>query len=35
MFPNIIAGKKLIMDKEHFHVTERLLHILTNFTQNG
>jgi hypothetical protein len=35
MFPDIIAGKKLVIDKEHFHITERLLRIITNFEKNG
>jgi hypothetical protein len=35
MFPNIITGVKLVIDDEHFHVTERLLRIVTNFAQNG
>ncbi|GFG30819.1 hypothetical protein Cfor_10881 [Coptotermes formosanus] len=35
MFPNIIAGTKLVTDEKHFHVTERLLRIVTNFAQNG
>jgi hypothetical protein len=35
MFPDIIGGKKLVIDKEHFHVTERLLRIVTNFAQHG
>ncbi|KDR18989.1 Esterase FE4 [Zootermopsis nevadensis] len=35
LFPNIIAGTKLVIDKEHFHIIERLLHIITNFVRNG
>jgi len=35
MFPNVIAGKKLLIEEEHFHITERLLQIVTNFAKYG
>jgi hypothetical protein len=35
MFPNIIAGTKLVTDEKHFHMTERLLQIVTNFAREG
>lgn len=35
MFPNIIAGTKLVTDEKHFHMTERLLQIVTNFAHEG
>jgi len=35
MFPNVIAGRKLLIEDEHFHITERLLHIITNFAKHG
>jgi hypothetical protein len=35
MFPDIIAGSKLLTDEKHFHITESLLHIVTNFAKYG
>lgn len=35
MFPNIIAGNKLLIEEEHLHITERLLHIVSNFAHYG
>jgi len=35
MFPDTIAGTKLLTEEEHLHVTERLLHIVTNFAKHG
>ncbi|KAJ4442893.1 hypothetical protein ANN_04486, partial [Periplaneta americana] len=35
IFPDIIAGKKLMTEEQHFHITERLLHIVTNFAHHG
>jgi hypothetical protein len=35
MFPNIIHGRKMLREEEHFHITKRLLHIVTNFAKHG
>jgi len=35
MFPDIIAGKKLLIEEEHLHITERLLQFVTNFAKHG
>lgn len=35
MFTDAIAGNKLFIEDEHFHITERLLHIVTTFAKHG
>ncbi|PSN43528.1 Venom carboxylesterase-6 [Blattella germanica] len=35
IFPDIIEGGKFIVDEEHFHITEKLLRIISNFARHG